>query len=298
LSDIAARQLFFDIADEGHDSEEMNKLLQFTDNMPLAVDLIAHLVDFEGSSNVLARWEMEKTALFSVGNDRKSNLDASIGLSLSSPRITSGAKDLLSLLSTLPDGLSDIELLQSNLPIRDIRGCKTILLLATSLAFNDNKKRLRALLPIREHVKHVFPPSQSLTRPLERHFHALLNLYKKYNGAQLVDVVDQITFNLANLQQVLHLGLNVNNPDITDIIRCSINLNSFCRITEGRAIALMDQIPSVFSQLHSHELEVHFLAEVLLSASLRPISNPELLIAQGISHCTQFHDLQLECEFG
>ncbi|KAJ7758762.1 hypothetical protein B0H14DRAFT_3166032 [Mycena olivaceomarginata] len=217
LSDIAARQLFFDIADE---------------------DLIAHLVDFEGSSNVLAHWEIEKTALFSVGNDRKSNLDASIGLSLSSPRITSGAKDLLSLLSILPDGLSDIELLQSNLPIRDIRGCKTILL-ATSLAYNDNKKRLRALLPIREH---------------------------KCNGAQLVDVVDQITFNLANLQQVLHPGLNVNNPDITDIIRCSINLNSFCRITEGCVIALMDEIPSVFSQLHSHELEMHFLAEESLIA--------------------------------
>ncbi|KAJ7875675.1 hypothetical protein B0H13DRAFT_2279694 [Mycena leptocephala] len=46
--------------------EEMNQLLQFTDNMPLAVDLMAHLVDYEGFSNVLARWETEKTSLLSA----------------------------------------------------------------------------------------------------------------------------------------------------------------------------------------------------------------------------------------
>ncbi|KAJ7791134.1 hypothetical protein B0H14DRAFT_3567829 [Mycena olivaceomarginata] len=98
--------------DNSLDNEAMKRLLLFTDNMPLAVDLIAHLADYEGCANVLARWETEKTSLLSAGNDRKSDLDASIKLSLSSPRITSGAKDLLSLLSILPDGLSDVELLQ------------------------------------------------------------------------------------------------------------------------------------------------------------------------------------------
>ncbi|KAJ7865798.1 P-loop containing nucleoside triphosphate hydrolase protein, partial [Mycena leptocephala] len=99
LTDHAAQQIFIDIADNSHNPEEMNQLLRFTDNMPLAVDLMAHLVDYEGFSNVLARWETEKTSLLSAGYDRKSNLDASIRLSLSSPRITSGSKKLLSLLS-------------------------------------------------------------------------------------------------------------------------------------------------------------------------------------------------------
>jgi hypothetical protein len=84
---------FIDITDNSYNPEEMNQLLQFTDNMPLAVDLIAHLVDYEGFSNVLSRWETEKTALLSAGYDRKSNLDTSIGLSLSSPRITSASKE-------------------------------------------------------------------------------------------------------------------------------------------------------------------------------------------------------------
>jgi hypothetical protein len=120
LSDNAPRQTFMDIAVESLDTEEMNKLLQITDNMPLAVDLMAHLVGYEGYSNTLTRWVVERTSLLSVGHDRKSNLDVSITLALSSPRITSNSKELLSLLSILPDGLSNAELIQSNLPIPNI----------------------------------------------------------------------------------------------------------------------------------------------------------------------------------
>jgi hypothetical protein len=84
LSDEAVQETFTEITDIVHTKEEINRILQLTDNMPLAVDLIAHLSDYEGLSNVLTRWETEKTALLSVGHDRRSNLDASIELSLSS----------------------------------------------------------------------------------------------------------------------------------------------------------------------------------------------------------------------
>jgi hypothetical protein len=41
LPDEAARQMFIDITDHHEEQEEnMKRLLQFTDNMPLAVDLI------------------------------------------------------------------------------------------------------------------------------------------------------------------------------------------------------------------------------------------------------------------
>ncbi|KAJ7825777.1 hypothetical protein B0H14DRAFT_3145182 [Mycena olivaceomarginata] len=58
--------------------EDVEQILQFTDNMPLAVDLIAHLSDYEGLSNVLARWQTERTSLLTLGYDRKSNVDVSI----------------------------------------------------------------------------------------------------------------------------------------------------------------------------------------------------------------------------
>ncbi|KAJ7896143.1 P-loop containing nucleoside triphosphate hydrolase protein, partial [Mycena leptocephala] len=172
LSDYAAQQIFIDITDNCYEGENIAQLLRLTDNMPLAVDLIAHLVDYEGFSNVVTRWEAEKTSLLSVGYDRKSNLDMSIQLSLSSPRITSDSRELLSLLSILPDGLSDVELAQSKLPIPNILACKATLL-ATSLAYQDTNKRLRSLLPIREHMQHFLPPSRFLAQSLRTHFYSI-----------------------------------------------------------------------------------------------------------------------------
>ncbi|KAJ7131146.1 hypothetical protein C8R44DRAFT_904175 [Mycena epipterygia] len=112
LSYDAAHQTFIEIADDFHNPQEVDELLRLTANMPLAVNLIAHLVDYEGCSSVLARWETEKTSLLSTGYDRQSSLDASITMSLASPRLKPGAKDLLSLLSILPDELSAIELIE------------------------------------------------------------------------------------------------------------------------------------------------------------------------------------------
>ncbi|KAJ7841951.1 P-loop containing nucleoside triphosphate hydrolase protein, partial [Mycena leptocephala] len=169
LEQAAARQTFMDIADSIHDPNEVAKVLSLTDNMPLAISLMAHLVDSEGCSHVLSCWKEKKTSLISDGYDRTSNLDLSISLSLSSPRLNSHSKDLLSLLSMLPDGLSDIELVQSKLPIDNILGCKAALI-RTSLAYSDEHKRLKALVPIREYMQKIQPPGDYLIRPLLKHF--------------------------------------------------------------------------------------------------------------------------------
>ncbi|KAJ6477725.1 P-loop containing nucleoside triphosphate hydrolase protein, partial [Mycena sanguinolenta] len=206
LSNDAAKQTFIDITDNSYSAEDFDQLLSFTDNLPLAVDLLAHLVDCEGLENVLARWQTEKTAMLSVGYDQKSNLDASINLSLSSPRITSESKELLSLLSILPNGLSDAELVQSKLPTCNILSCKAALL-ATSLAYLNNNKRLVVLMPIREHLQQFLPPSPTLIHCLQTHFHALLKLFRNYRGEQWQPVIMQITLNLGNLHEVLQRGL-------------------------------------------------------------------------------------------
>ena len=134
LAKPAAWQTFVDIADDTHRVDDVNQLLAFTgrpfisivlihlqtkfvDNLPLAVTLIANVVAYEGCPATLARWEKEKTLLISDGYDKRSSLDISIMLSLLSSRMTSDAQDLLSILSLLPDGLSDADLVQSKLPI-------------------------------------------------------------------------------------------------------------------------------------------------------------------------------------
>ncbi|KAJ7106020.1 hypothetical protein C8R44DRAFT_745667 [Mycena epipterygia] len=279
LSDDAARQTFIEIADDFHDSRDVDKLLQLTDNMPLAVDLIAHQVDYEGCSKILTLWETEKTSLLSVGHDKTSSLDASIRISLSSPRITScpGAKDLLSLLSILPDGLSDVELQTCKLPIQNILECRAILL-GTALAYYDDKNRLRSLVPIREHM--------------------LLDLHYKYHGLQLNSTrVSQIIANVGNLQQLLLLELQPGNPDIVDAISCTISLSVFRRLTGHGHTTLMDHVPSVFPQPSDHHMEAKFTTELLALRLLCPMVDPEALIAQGMTHFNHIDDPALESDF-
>ncbi|KAJ7749438.1 P-loop containing nucleoside triphosphate hydrolase protein, partial [Mycena metata] len=174
LSQEAAQTMFLDIADDQHSMEEVDQLLSFTDNMPLSINLIAHMVDAEGCTEILSRWHKEKTSVISEGYDRRSNLELSISLSLASPRITSvpHSAELLSLLSILPDGLSDVELKQSNFSIKDILECKRALV-RTALTYTDDHKRLRALVPIREYIRRSFPPADNMIRPLLKHFQEL-----------------------------------------------------------------------------------------------------------------------------
>ncbi|KAJ7467674.1 P-loop containing nucleoside triphosphate hydrolase protein, partial [Mycena latifolia] len=228
LSNDAARQTFIEITDNDCDSHEITQLLELTDNLPLAVDLLAHLVDYEGCSSVLHRWQTEKTGLLSEGHGKSSNLDSSIAVSLSSPRLTSGAKTLLSLLSILPDGLSNVELLQSDIPIPNILTCKAVLL-QTSLAYINNM-RLKVLAPIREHMQHVHPPSPNLVQPLRKHFHSLLVLDQTHFGVQIQGMVDQINSNLLNIHHILLPSLHPGNPELSENIYCILAFNAFRRL--------------------------------------------------------------------
>ncbi|KAJ7439091.1 hypothetical protein FB451DRAFT_1447390 [Mycena latifolia] len=296
LSNDAARQTFIDIADDFHDSTDIDKLLLLTDNLPLAVDLMAHLVDDEGCPNILARWETEKIFLLSQGYDQRSNLAASIALSLSSPRITSlpGAKDLLSLLSILPDGLADAEL-QGDLLVPDVQKCRTALL-RTALAYTDDKERLKTLVPIREYIQQVNPPSQKLVQPLRNHFHLLLDFYNKYHGSSAsVKLVGSVISNLGNIQSVLLLGLQKDSPGIEEIIQCTISFIRFNRLTARDYTHLLDLVQTVLPR--EPQLEIMFATEIFMSWAAHKISDPENMRERVIVSFDDSVDLVLQIKF-
>ncbi|KAF8184343.1 hypothetical protein K438DRAFT_1837907 [Mycena galopus ATCC 62051] len=273
----------------------MEQLLGFTDNMPLAVDLVAHLANYEGFSSVLSRWKTEKTSLLYVGFDRQSSVDTSISLSLLSPRITSDSKELLSLLSILPNGLSEAELVQGKLGIPDILTCKAALL-ATSLAYRDKNQRLVLLMPIREYIQQFLPPSQSRIQPIHSYFHELLLLYKKQSGQQVQPLIHQITLNMANLQNVLQWGLHAHAPILANTILCAFIVNRFYHATGRNYSPLMNDIWSPLSQLCDHQLETMFLTEFLITPHYLPIVS-EVMIAQAISYVEHIKDPVLETRF-
>ncbi|KAF8169960.1 hypothetical protein K438DRAFT_1854497 [Mycena galopus ATCC 62051] len=286
----AALQTFEDIADDSHEPIIIKQLLSLTDNMPLAVALIAHLVDYEGSSSVLNRWQTDKTSILSAGSSRGSDMDASIRISLSSPRLISSpdAMGLLSLLAMLPDGLSDQELVGSLLPIPNVLACKTVLL-GTSLAYTDDRRRVRSLVPIREHMQKFHPPAPPLVQALQSHYQFLLDLYMAYQGSYQADRVNQITPNLGNLHQLLLQGLRAGNPNLKQTIACTISFNVFSiAIGRGR-LGLIDKIPALLAP-EDHELHVQFITTIFRSLLEKSIDHPEILAAQAISHLEYIND--------
>jgi len=83
-----ALQVFEHIA--GPPNESAEKMLRQVDGIPLAIDLLAHVLQ-EGNETpeaLLSRWEHEGPRILETGgNDRLSNLDKSIQLSIHSPRM-------------------------------------------------------------------------------------------------------------------------------------------------------------------------------------------------------------------
>ncbi|KAK7013076.1 ATPase-AAA-core domain-containing protein, partial [Favolaschia claudopus] len=297
LSQDAALQTFTDITDNCYHTEDINQVLQFTDYMPLAVDLMANLVDYEGLSAISSRWEEERTSALAIGYDRRSNLDVSIGLSLSSPRVTAESRGLLSLLSILPNGLSDIELVQSKLPITHVLKCKSILL-STSLAYQDNKQRLRSLVPVREYMQQYIPPSEAMIQCLQAYFYSITQIYNNYldRGEKLHSVINQITCNLSNLQEILERGLSSDSSDMKDAIYCVLHLNNFYRLTGRESMPLMDCVESMLPEVKDNHIEASFLIEDLQSTRHKWVLSEDW-IAEKTSILDHINDVDLQAKF-
>jgi hypothetical protein len=298
LGQNAARQTFIDIADDIHNTDDIDKILLLVDNMPLAIDLIAHLVDSEGIPSVLSRWDLQRTSILSEGHDATTNLDLSISLSLSGPRLASSpnAQQLLSLLSMLPDGLSDVELLQSNLPLEKILACKSTLL-RTALAYIDGQKRLKTLVPISEYVQKNHLPTTSFIYPLSKHYQELLELFSKYQGTlSNAGIMARVASNFANIQNILQQCLQSDRHHLAESINSTCELGRYSRMTSRGHLPLMDLIPKFLPQSTDHKLKAYFIIQQLQGWYYQTIDNPNELIDQALQHFNQFHDPDMKCE--
>ncbi|KAJ7734467.1 hypothetical protein B0H16DRAFT_1577897 [Mycena metata] len=237
LSGEAALQTFMDIVDgPDEDDRKVQELLDLTGNLPLAVSLIANIVAYEGCDATLTRWRTESTRLLSDGCDKTSSLEISITMSLSSPRMDVEAQKLLSILSMLPDGLSDPDLVQSNLPIFNILRCKATLI-RTSLAYTDHKRRLKVLVPIREYVYRIHPPSSEVKLTAREYFRTILELWDDSQQISSPNSIPQIPANLGNLRCLFSDAMQMDYPDTLASLRSVLLLNGFCRHA-GSAVAI------------------------------------------------------------
>ncbi|KAJ7262917.1 hypothetical protein C8J57DRAFT_1719154 [Mycena rebaudengoi] len=250
LSDSATRQTFIDIADEPQVEEEDDvvKLIALTGKVPLAVSLMASVASLEGYSVALSRWSTESTKILSDGFDKKSNLEISITISIGSPRVDQSARQLLSLLSILPDGISDAELIQSHIPIDNLLRCKTTLL-RTSLAYSAPDGRLKVLPPIREYTKAAHPPERPVVASLRKHMHSLLTLWKQRHRLPSGDLAQRLTSNLGNIRNLMLMGLSENETEVKDTIYSILALDDFSRYTLKGGCDLMNDLPALVDSI-------------------------------------------------
>jgi hypothetical protein len=158
----------------------------------------------------------------------------------------------------LPDGLSDVELVQSKFPIDNILDCKAALI-RTSLAYSDEHKQLKALVPIREYMQKIQPPGDHLIQPLLKHFQEFLESFMEYRGNQSnSSIVAQLSSNYSNIQNVLQNGLQQGHPDLVNNIYCAFNLNKFSRVMGQGTTSLIQHIYHVLPYPHDHRLEAYF----------------------------------------
>jgi hypothetical protein len=300
LSQIAARQTFIEIADENHNDLEVDQLLGITDNIPLAVQLVAAIAASEGCQATLERWKLERTALLSAGYDKRSNLEISIMLSLTSPRMLSSphAVELLSLMSLLSDGISDIDLVQSSLPIPDILKCK-MTLVRTSLAYVDHAGRFKVLAPIREYIHTTRPPSPLWVRSLRKHLNDLLKLWRTamQRHSSVVDLTPRLVSNLGNLHNVLLHGLDSDHSELAETMQSVILLNNLNRIMNRGLTPLMLRLPEFLTEVDDHDLHGRFIIALFSSRAFYTIPNPEKSIDEAIEHFRMIKHFNGEGEY-
>ncbi|KAJ7192286.1 hypothetical protein GGX14DRAFT_596092 [Mycena pura] len=292
LEDGAALQTFHAITGEDHEKSLVRELLNLSGNLPLAVDLIANVVVYEGCMTTLDRWQTESTRVVSDGYDKRSSLDISITLSFSSARMTREAQALLSLLSILPNGLSNAELVHSNLPIADIHGAQTALI-RTALAQVGPTNRLSALMPIREHVRGIYPPQQLLKTTLRKYYQKVIDLW----GAQMTQSSElnlQLVASFANMQTIFEDGLrsDLEVMDMTKTLQSTINLNVFSRLQYMATMPLMSLVEDIIVRFPTDRVYGEFFVEIFTASHYHQVHDPELQIILGIRHFDNNPDIE------
>jgi hypothetical protein len=297
ISTLAARQTIVNIADEpmAHEEGALAELLELAGNLPLAVNLMAHVASFEGYLVTLVRWRAENTALLSEGYDKRSNLDKSIVLSLTSPRIKlhPEALDLLSLLSLLPDGIRVDELMSGYVPLQKVHQSRAVLL-QTSLAFMV-EGRLKALPPIRDYVRGAHPASIHLTRPLRGYFQGLLTMWESYHTLLPSDVFPQLILNLGNIHGLLLNAVTTEGDMGSDIGFAILKLCKLSSIMLKGESPLMEHVPHIIDLSHDRGLEWWYLRHCV-GVSNRSVTSAdvEALANEGIQYFAQVDDYEAQ----
>lgn len=214
LSDDAALQTLCALSgiDDSSDAR-LRTLMPHLGNIPLAVTLMANLAQVETPANLLQRWEDEQTAMLARSKDsnhRSDSLDASIRLSIHSPRMDASpcSLELLRILALLPDGI-----LENDIPLMapDVSRTSLSVLLQNALVVRSSPDdRAYLLAPVRSFVLANYAPSSTQIRDLAKFYFDLAKLLPRLGTAPPpVRIIDAIAREVGNIGSVLRCVLSL-----------------------------------------------------------------------------------------
>ncbi|KAH9913301.1 uncharacterized protein B0H18DRAFT_1049404 [Fomitopsis serialis] len=227
------------ISDASHDDPTVGALLRHLDNVPLAIALMANLAQYESTTSLLDRWDAEHTSMLTRGvKDRLSNLEISIKLSLDSPRMLSepDARELLSLLAYLPDGVSDAKHLGDIAPALSHPMRSAATLKQVSLAYSDDTRYLAVLAPIRMYIREHHPPNRDNLAAMRQYYESLADTAAGIEGGENGRAVLQLLIpQIGNIQAIIDDSLDHEStpggPETVKLVQAAIDLTDLFRYT-------------------------------------------------------------------
>ncbi|KAF9477174.1 TPR-like protein [Pholiota conissans] len=236
LSLEGAHQIVANIASEDAINEFTIRLLEAIDGIPLAITLVATLLrDGEDSESLWTRWPKDSTQIINVGDDRQSNLNRSISLSVNSSRMLKNPETqlLLAAFSLLPDGFPKGDALESLQNCLGISSIHTILQTLCTVALvqvinSDTSPRIQMLSPIRLFCHHFLAKeiTDALPKTVNHYVDLLLSAgHKRGNSANYYKITPEVR-NIHTIFQKLFLA-DIQDHDLFKLIMALFYLTSW-----------------------------------------------------------------------
>ncbi|KIJ28670.1 hypothetical protein M422DRAFT_270072, partial [Sphaerobolus stellatus SS14] len=201
----------------------MQMLLAEVEGIPLAITLISYLIrdNMESPVALWQRWQQEKSRVLETGQDKDSSLTISISLSFDGPRMTDHSRELLWLLSFLPDGFSNNNEMLEDITryIPHFRQALNVLKSVALVQINkqQNVERIHILSPI----KHFTLGSMSSFKLQESMLEFFVNLLSKYDDRSNPQAHEIIPGEFYNISHLLTACYDKGQPEL-NIIQTTI----------------------------------------------------------------------------
>ncbi|KAJ7634689.1 hypothetical protein FB45DRAFT_1141916 [Roridomyces roridus] len=264
LDPISAKLMFEAISDAQTDDSDVGRLLSHLDNLPLAINLMATLAQYESPSVLLERWDSEHTQMLTTdGEDRLGSLETSINVSLEASRMRQDpqAKTLLGIMAYLPDGVSSLKHLHGLAPSLTQVGRAASTLKQVALAFSDERCHLAVLAPIRSFIRARHPPPRACLLDVRKYYGELATVAAGLEaGADGLAALRLLMPEVGNMQATLNDALSEEESIPTEeMIQAAVNSTDLFRYSGLGDATTLENAAAAARRLGNTSLEARCL---------------------------------------